>query len=241
MKLPSLLMVRTASFALGGPFESAAAWFSRPLCAVLLIAELARRIRRFWPERAGTDPGDYLWVFYAAVISIPAWPALVLDPPFLFPRYFLVSIAFVPLLMASFIGSLDRKWLAVILGVLVVANAWSWGSFAKEGRGHYQEALERALSSAPGRNFTVGSDQDFRNGMIVNFYRERLGERAARLSYLPTDRGTADFWIGSLPGSACDGCRLLGIYPSSPISGATWRLYRRPVSRDESENGGKGQ
>lgn len=238
---PSRLLVRTLSVSIGGPVELPGASFFAALVAVLLIAELVRRIQRFWPERDSTDPGAYLWVFYAAVISIPLWLALVLDPPFLFPRYFLVSIAFVPLLAASLVGALGRRRGAVLLALLLGANAWGWIRFAREGRGHYQEALERILEPAPGDDVavtvTVGSDQDFRNEMIVDFYRERLGERARRLTYVPRQSGAAEFWIGSLSGSTCDRCPLLGIYPSSALSGATWRLYRRDRSINESGNG----
>jgi hypothetical protein len=225
---PSLLVARTASLSVGGPVEGAAVRLFAALCALLLAAELARRVRRFWPGRAGTEPGAHLWVFYAVVISTPVWLALVLDPPFLFPRYFLVSVAFVPLLVASLAGSLGRPGSAVLLAVFLGANAWAWARFASEGRGHYEDALEQILESSPSGDVTVtvGSDQDFRNEMIVRFYRERLGENADRLTYVGEGKQTTDFWIGSLPGSSCDRCRLVGVYPSSSMSGATWRVYR---------------
>jgi hypothetical protein len=224
---PSFLLVRTASFSLGGPLEVPWAFVFAAILVLLLAAEIARRIRRFWPERAGTETGAHLWIFYAAVISLPLWLALVLDPPFLFPRYFLVSIAFAPLLVASLAGSLPRFPSIVLLALLLLTNAWAFCRFAREGRGHYRQALLRILESSPRGKVTVGSDQDFRNEMILRFYRERLGESASRLSYLPRESGPSDFWIGSLEGSTCEGCWLLAVYPSSPISGATWRLYRR--------------
>jgi hypothetical protein len=225
---PSLLLARTASIAIGGPIEGSGARLFARLCALLLVAELARRIRRFWPGRASDEPEAYLWVFYAVVIALPVWLALLLDPPFLFPRYFLVSIVFALLLVASLIGSLGRGWgAAVLLALVVGANAWAWGRFASEGRGHYQEALERILlDSKPGRDVHVGSDQDFRNRMIVTFYRERMGEKAARLTYVSRSSGEVDYWIGTVPGSACEGCQLLETYPSSAMSGASWRVYR---------------
>jgi 4-amino-4-deoxy-L-arabinose transferase-like glycosyltransferase len=222
---PGALLAQTASLALGGPIEGHGVLLFAALSASVLVAEIARRVRRYWPNRRSTEPRTYLWVFFAATALLPVWVALALDPPFLFPRYFLVSIVFVPLLVAGFASPLGRPWPAVVLVVWLGANAHSLLQFAREGRGCYEEALRFLLEASDDDVITVGSDHDLRNERVLGFYRERMGEEGKRLKYV--SEIDAAFWIGSYEGSRCDSCVLLRSYPSSALSGARWNLYRR--------------
>jgi 4-amino-4-deoxy-L-arabinose transferase-like glycosyltransferase len=142
---PGALLAQTASLALGGPIEGRGALLFAALSASVLVAEIARRVRRYWPNRRSTEPRSYLWVFFSATALLPVWVALALDPPFLFPRYFLVSVVFVPLLVAGFSSSLGRPWPAVVLVVWLGANGHSLLQFAREGRGCYEKALRFLL------------------------------------------------------------------------------------------------
>jgi uncharacterized membrane protein len=223
---PRALLAQTASLALGGPVDGRGVLLFAVLSAVLLAADLARRLRRYWPNRGSTEARSYLWVFFAATALLPVWVALALDPPFLFPRYFLVSIVFVPLLVASFASSLRRPWPAALLVVWLGANGYSLLQFGREGRGRYEEALNFLLESSDDNVLAVGSDHDLRNERILGFYRGRMGTEAERLRYV-TEEERVDFWIGSYEGSRCDSCVLLRSYPSSALSGARWVLYRR--------------
>jgi hypothetical protein len=225
---PLALLGQTASLAVGGPVEGRGVLFFAALAAVVLVAELARRARRYWPNRRSNEPGSYLWIFFAAATLVPIWVALALDPPFLFPRYFLVCIAFVPVLFASLAGSLGRPWSVVLVAAWIAVNGYSLARFAAEGRGRYEEALRFLLDASEADVVTVASDHDLRNERILGFYRERMGEEGKRLRYLGgEDSGDADFWIGSYEGSRCGSCVLLGSYPSSALSGARWVLFRR--------------
>jgi hypothetical protein len=186
---PLALLAQTASLALGGPVEGAGVLVFAALAVVVLVVELARRVRSYWPNRRSKEPRSYFWVFFAVAALLPIWVALALDPPFLFPRYFLVSIAFVPLLIASFAGSLGRPWSAIVLIVWLAANGYSLVQFAQEGRGRYEDALRFLLEASDDDVLTVGSDHDLRNGRIVGFYRERMGEEAKRrLRYVSNRR-----------------------------------------------------
>jgi hypothetical protein len=222
---PLAVLGQTASLALGGPVEGGGVLLLAGLAALVLGVELVRRVRRYWPNRRSGEPRSYLWIFFAATTLLPIWVALALDPPFLFPRYFLVSIAFVPLLVASLASSLGRPWSAVLLIVWLSANGYSLLRFAQEGRGRYEDALRFLLEAAEDDVLTVGSDHDLRNGRIVAFYRERMGEEGERLKYV--SEIDSEFWIKSYEGSRCDSCVLLRSYPSSALSGARWVLYRR--------------
>jgi hypothetical protein len=225
---PLSLLAQTASLALGGPIEGRVVLLFAPIFTLVLLAELSRRVGRYWPNRRSKDPRSYLWVFFAAAALLPIWIALALDPPFLFPRYFLVSIVFAPLLIATFASSLPRPWSALIVGGWLAVNGYSYARFAEEGRGRYEEALRFLLDSSDADVVAVASDHDLRNERILGFYRKRMGEEGKRLKYVGAEgSGVADFWIGSYSGSRCDSCVLLRSYPSSALAGARWVLYRR--------------
>lgn len=227
---PANLLARTASLAIGGPVEGRGVSTFAFLAAAILFAELARRIHRFWPDRKTTPPRSYSWVFFAATGLLPAWVALALNPPFLFPRYFLVTMAFVPLLVATFASSLRRPWPALVVVGWLGVNGYSFVCFLQDGRGRYEEALRFLLQASNRESIAVGSDHDLRNERILGFYRGRMGTEGRRLRYVKEEERVQtgiDFWIGSYEGSHCDSCVLLRSYPSSALSGARWALYRR--------------
>jgi hypothetical protein len=226
---PSSLLARTASLALGGPVEGRGVASFALFSAAIILAELARRIRRFWPHRSTAELRSYSWIFFAAIALLPVWVAFALDPPFLFPRYFLVAMAFWPLLVASLASSLRRRWTAVVVAGWLAMNFCSILRFVDEGRGRYEEALRFLLENSDREIISVGSDHDLRNERILGFYRRRMGESAARLRYVAEAERREqpiDFWIGSYEGSRCASCVLLRSYPSSSLSGARWVLYR---------------
>lgn len=222
---PFALLAETASLALGGPVEG---WAVLPFafaCALVLWAALRRQIRSFWPIRGTLSARSHLWVFFVTITLLPVWVAFALDPPFLFPRYFLVATVFVPYLAADLALSLKRPWPALAAALWTSVNGLALVRFAGEGRGRYEDTLRFALASSESEVVAVGSDHDLRNGTLVAFYRERMGEAGARLRYARAGE-ESEFWIASYEGSRCEGCLLLRRYPSSALSGARWALYR---------------
>jgi hypothetical protein len=219
------LLVQAASLAVGGPLVG---WLA-VVCAWVVAAGLSwELICRGLESRQGAGavaPGpstSLSWVFFVVLFG---WPIVLLtltDPPFLFPRYLLVSVAFVPLVLASLLGRLSRPARGVTLIVVLALNAWAWTGFASVGRGHYAEALTEILEAVPEGRLTVGGDHEFRQPTIVRFHRSRLGSVADRLAYVD-----AEFWIASAADAPCDQCVLIGAYPSSPLSGMAWWVYRR--------------
>jgi hypothetical protein len=225
---PGTVLLQTASLAIGGPVEGRLWLLTAALAILLLVCELARRIRRYWPNRASAEPSPLLWTFFVAAILVPLWLVTIVDPPFLYPRYFLVLVVFVPLLVASFVRSLRGPWPSLFIAAWLALNGWSFARFTREGRGSYEEALRFLLESSNRGEVAIASDHDFRNGTVVRFYRERMGRDAERLRYEnANESGEAEFWIGSYEGSECPGCPLLRSYPSSSLSGSRWRLYRK--------------
>jgi uncharacterized membrane protein len=226
---PGEVLLQTASLAFGGPIEGSAVSLVSVLGILLLVLELARRARAYWPNRISNEARSYLWIFFGSALLVPVWVVLLVDPPFLYPRYFLAVLAFAPLLAASFAGSLPGTWRAALVAAWLLLNGWSFARFLLEGRGRYEEALRFVAESSDREVITIGSDHDFRNGTVVRFYRERMGDEIGRLQY-DDAKGTTrpEFWIGSYEGSECEGCRFLRAYPSSSLSGSRWRLYRIP-------------
>ncbi len=221
------LLADVGSLALGGPVDSPAA----PVVAVgasagvlLAIGSLARPARG---TPAAPGFARLTWVFYAAIFVVPAVGALVLRPPFLFPRYFLVSLAFVPVVLVLGLKRLPGLYRPALVAVWLALNGWSWVGFAQAGRGHYAEAVADMVAAETGA-VTVSSDHDFRNSTILDFYRDRAGLSAADFSHVESG---GQFFIVSERGAgapdSCADCALLGDYQSVPLSGTPWRVYRR--------------
>jgi hypothetical protein len=174
--MPSEILARTLSLALGGP--QAGPWRSLVVAAALVLGAAGVHAVR----RSGSD----LWVLL--LVNTFVAPPLTLaftGPSLLYERYFLVAIAF-GLLAASW--SLDaiarRSWLAAaaILAAYVFANGTHVARLVRDGRGSYIPALTRISDLAVQRPVTIGSDHDFRQGRLVEFY-QRFVSRGADIEY----------------------------------------------------------
>lgn len=229
------VLVHTASLALGGPASGWLAGAAALLAGAALVAQLVllRRDGRQW------------LLFASAIVFVPAALLLAARPAFLFPRYFLVGIALLQLLLAGLLARGLRAGragqVAAVAGLLLlcVAHGLSLDRFWRQGRGQYRAALEAMLRASTGGPIEVGSDFDFRNRLLVEFHAARIP--TDRIRYLPQEgwpAGGAEWWIAqtlepelSAPASASDpaGHRydLVGEFPTARLSGARWFLYRR--------------
>jgi len=231
------------SLTIGGP-DSGALWLLAALVSAVLILAGLRWLRR---------SGDTLWVLYGvAMVVFPAFLLLVARPPFFFPRYFLIPIALFQLLLAFLLARMwyegGRAGRAAVFGALLLiatANAARFGEFWALGRGHYREAVFMMASEGSPRPATVGSDHDFRNGMLVDYY-VRLLPTGRELRYVDQDErppGGWDWWIlhtlepggEPLPRLRDAGgteYRIVKSFPSSRLSGFTWQVYRKGPGAD---------
>lgn len=224
----------TLSLSIGGPLSGSWMVVAAVTAASVFTVELLR-IRR---------NGSDLWILFAvAMVGFPALLILAVRPQYLFPRYFIVSIALFQLLLA---GLLAHGWRAgaggrvlVSLGLVVVlgGNLLQLRAFLRVGRGHYGEAVAWIAQRDPAA--TVGSDHDFRNQVLVDYYRT-IASGASGVRYLPANlrpEGGWDWWImhgfdDSTPPSMVEDeqgarYRYERSYPSSPLSGMVWHLYSR--------------
>jgi len=194
-----------------------------------------------WREKSN------LWVFF--VVTIYVAPALLLAvrrPEVLFPRYFFMGLLTLPLLWSVLVGWLWRQGTparvggAVFVALLVAANTLQTSELLAVGRGHYLEAIQYIVGNDPGPRVLVRSDHDFRNRLLIDFYRGYV-EGGDRLEYYYSDvstNGTADWGIlhGNGPrfkplpsvedphGNRYD---LQKVFPAAGLSGSSWAVYRR--------------
>ena len=231
------------SLAIGGP-ESGVLRLVAALASAALILVGLRRLRK---------SGDTLWVLYGvAMVAFPAFLLVVARPPFFFPRYFLIPIALFQLLLAFLLAHVwhdgGRAGRATVLGALLliaIGNAAGFAEFWALGRGHYREAVFMMASEESARPATVGSDHDFRNRMLVDYY-VRLLPAGRELRYASRDErppGGWDWWIlhtlepsgeplPRLRDAEGTEYRIVKSFPSSRLSGFTWQVYRKGPGAD---------
>jgi len=245
------LLIKTASYMLGGPASGAAAG----IAALLVVAAIYVVLVYLMFER------DDRWIFYAVVIVAPLGLIAILLPVPLSVRYFMVSVAASLVLLSSGYAALLRRGVAgrgiglTLLAVFVAGNAVNTGNLLRFGRGQYLAALRFMEKNSDAREVVITSDHDFRNGMLVNYYKRYL-ERADYTQYV--DRATLDkenvrtkgaslgaewlilhrFDLTEQPTRVTDiygnNYKLVSIYRYSDLSGWNWLLYhnlnRLPVT-----------
>ncbi|MBT9585773.1 hypothetical protein IV102_20700 [bacterium] len=147
----------------------AVTWLSGLLVGALLLSLLQYKSRECW------------FFLVSILVAPPAFLALArID--FVHPRYFLVSVIFLLVLLARQLSrQLEsahriRRWgAACLLFLFVAANLSAGFRLIRLGRGDYREALQWICDQSPGRRaVSLGGDNDFRNSVVVDFYAGRL-------------------------------------------------------------------
>jgi hypothetical protein len=244
------LLIKTASYVLGGPASGAAAG----IAALLAVASIYVVLVYLMFER------DDRWIFYAVVIVAP----LGLIPILLVPlsvRYFMISVAASLVVLSSGYAALLRRGVAglgiglTLLAIFVAGNAVNTVNLLRFGRGQYLAALRFMEKNSDGPEVVITSDHDFRNAMLVNYYKRYL-ERADYIRYMDGPALREDYvrtngaslraeWLilhrfdlREQPERVTDhfgnNYKLESIYRYSDLSGWNWLLYhnlkRSPVT-----------
>jgi 4-amino-4-deoxy-L-arabinose transferase-like glycosyltransferase len=230
------VLTKALSHAAGGP---AGGWGGAAAAILaLLLTALA-----VWYRRRQTDDD---WFFYLlAVFVLPLVILPILRPAVLFPRYFLVNIAFGLVavgMAAAHLFERGRWYRALVIGALVLfvaGNGLNVARLYRHGRGHYLEGLRYLAEHTPGKTVTVASDHGFRNGLVIEFYQRYLsGEK--KIVHLSTKHEwtTPPRWFlvhdfnesrRSIPpeievrGKRFD---LVKTLPYSDLSGWHWYIFR---------------
>jgi hypothetical protein len=245
------LLIKTASYMLGGPASGAEAG----IAALLAVASIYVVLVYLMFER------DDRWIFYAVVIMAPLGliPILLLVP--LSVRYFMISVAASLVLFSSGYTALLRQGVAglgiglTLLAIFVAGNAVNTVNLLRFGRGQYLAALCFMEKNSDGREVVITSDHDFRNAMLVNYYKRYL-ERPDYIRYMDgpalreenvRTKGSSSgaewlilhrFDLTEQPEHVTDhlgnNYQLITIYRYSDLSGWNWLLYhnlnRLPVT-----------
>jgi len=186
--------------------------------------------------------------FFPIVLLLsPAAMLGLARPSVLYFRYLLVIVPFFLLLSSRLLGgglrSPSRRWRGAALGIVVALVAAQGPRVARLlllGRGQYGAALEQIARESTGPIVRVGSDHDFRNRLVFDWYAPRVAG-GDRLRYVEQSRWKSEppDWIlrhsqdldatfpatWSLRGGG--EFRLRGEVRFCGISGWNWFLFRR--------------
>jgi len=231
---------RTVAYASGLPV----ALGTGPL---VLVGGTVVTLGLWWLAAANDDA----WAFYLTSVLLSPLVVLVLQPGQLhFERYFVLSAALALLLLARPIAALAARGLegaavaALLLLVFGAGQAPRLERLLRDGRGQYRAALAGLLAWDTSPRVFVSSDHDFRNGLMLRHYSARV-HGGERLVYVP--QGS---WTGAGPGwflahrfegepapeaalsdPAGSRYRLEAAYPSGPLAGWRWGVYRRVATQ----------
>ena len=199
--------------------------------------------------RSGSD----LWVpLIAGILVVPTIILLVVQPPWPYPRYFLVSLLFLQLLISWFLAWIyERTYgkigFVLILTLILGGNIALTARFLKYGRGNYHAAVQYMIEQTPAGNVLIGSDNDFRNKLVLTFYFSRAGQDD-RAIYFELDHWPAEGpeWVlthdltqhyspmPSLSDNQGNSYRLVRLFPFAGFSGFHWALYHNANRSTES-------
>jgi len=128
------------------------------------------------------------------LILITPWISVaVLQPHFILPRYFIIQLLLAYLLVARFLDRLMQQGRfacgvsLVILAGYLFGNTANTLSLAGLGRSHFVTIFETLASKSGDTTATVGGDQDFQNGLRLEYARI-VAPKTVRLSYVANYR-----------------------------------------------------
>ena len=164
------LLIKTASYTLGGPGSGAAA----AIAALLAVAALCVALIYLKYDR------DDRWIFYAVVILAPLAVIAIQRPQQLYVRYLMISVAMSLLLLSSGYAAKLRRGFAgpaiglALLALYVTGNAANTSNLLRFGRGQYLAALLFMEKHSSDKKVLISSSADLGIGMLVNYYKSHL-------------------------------------------------------------------
>ena len=234
------VIVTTLSLTAGGPDAGVMAVAVALLLCLALIGGLwlLRKERSDW------------WVFYVSVGCVaPLLLIVVVNRPFVYPRYFLISAAFLLLLLSHALAGLarierfGRPLYALFVVAFLAGNTIHTIRLIEVGRGAYRDAVVMMEQQTVRPRITIGSDHDYRNGFVLDFYRLQLSLRKDMVYFPSTGwpkRGPE--WVlrhSKEAGYRADDIfadhhgntyRLIRQFPYAGLSGWHWAVYHNKNS-----------
>jgi hypothetical protein len=208
--------------------------------AVAVAAALAAEIGLSLRDRSI----DWIAPAVACVVA-PGLTLLVVRPEVVFVRYFLVAIAAAYLLVASLLGrmlrgpALARVAAAALVALVTAGQARQLWRFHEHGRGGYLAAMRHvAAETAGGRRATIGSDHNFRNRLVVEYYAAFVPDvELAYVTYPGGGKAAPGWWLVHRFDGQPDPPPILyvgheryrrsAVFRHGSLSGWTWFVHRR--------------
>jgi uncharacterized membrane protein len=230
----------TLAWALGGPNVASLQTITEAISVVGLLVGFTI----FRRERS-----DVFVFFLAVIVVTPLAMAFLEHGTLHYVRYFIVALGFLLLLFGRVLGWLYQREAAgkiacgVFCSVFLVLNGWDVAALLKYGRGHISEAIHfMADGSKEESVITFGGEQDFRILFVLSFYsRETMPDKA--MEYYEHERWPTNgpqwviFHRESFKQPVPPGqhfydkfgnwFELARIYPTAPLSGVHWFIYRK--------------
>ncbi len=119
-----------------------------------------------------------VWTFYLAVLLIiPASIIAVTNPAYFHFRYIIVCFPFYYLILSFILAKVwrvDKKVLrslvVLVIFLYVAGQSMYLSPLFRYGRGNYQAIIKEMVDTTAANVITVGSDNDFRNKVVLSFY-----------------------------------------------------------------------
>ena len=127
--------------------------------------------------------------FSLVILLVPGLLLTIYQPDYFYPRYLLVCLPFVYLVMGSALtraldaGGILRALASLLILAIVGGSAVQYVELARWGKGDFPQAVADLYTTNDSKSFTVGSDFDFRNKALLDFY-SRYRQDAKRLTYI---------------------------------------------------------
>jgi hypothetical protein len=236
------VVIQAGSLAVGGPNGG---WLGILACGLAIgsaIAGMILLIRR----------GEGVCWFWIITTIVFALVIATTRPDVIYVRYFLVEILGALLLLTHLLswiwhrGTLGKWAYIVALGAILVGNAVQLWPFLEFGRGGYQQAVEYIQAQSPDDEISIGSDHDFRNPKLLDYYLRRSPNSKAVVYYRNGQwaPGGPDWVIlhsfqqplGSrqeLHDASGNRFRRVREFPYGGLSGWHWILYQRDTDQHQ--------
>jgi hypothetical protein len=238
-------------FSLTGTFMEALSWacggHGKTAMAICLTAigilSLVYGLRNEWRLQSNS------WFFpVCAAIFFPLLFVLAFPQPSVYVRHFIISMAFVLVLISIYLTSLferSRTGKAICISLLAAflgANAWQTRNFFLFGRGSYTEAIRYIEQNSSGKEITVSGDHPFRIPATLSFYTSLIKmQKDIRYFNIGEWPAGGPEWLilhkppeDDSPAAPPRESEIAGIryilekdYPASQFSGLHWFLYHR--------------
>ena len=228
------VLFRTLALFAGAPDQGPWAWFG----IVLLLGIVALAFWKLPPERS----------FFFAILFPIALASVALFP-YPYERHFFICLPFILMIAAEPLAAVYRRYswgkypVALLIGLFLWGNGLWTNRLIQDGRGHYLEAMQFMAGNTTAREITLGSDHDFRNSLVIDFYKQYMTP-AKPVRYIDKSHFADDppewFLLHSFDTDLRGAWPILdlipnlryhlwGSYPYGGLSGWTWLLYHRDL------------